>query len=225
MELYSQPYRRRTSRLSISLSQTSDANGGHQLSVETLKDAPGTLLRLCAVLYRRGWNIRSAEICTEENGQILDRFVVVPTGDGVDEIIFETMMQDLERLLFDALSVHEYISEDYLAARPSAESSVDRLSEERPEVRLPQNADEPYLELSGRDRPGLLQAIAHVLAHRDIDVLEAEIQTIGERVANRFLINPTDARLGIMPDQSSAKQTPEQRSFRDHLAASLRELL
>jgi UTP:GlnB (protein PII) uridylyltransferase len=191
MEIYSQPYRRTTSRLSVILTRTGDA---YRLTVETFRDAPGTLYRLCAVLVRHDWNIESAEICTHENQQVVDRFVIRPASkEAVDEIKFEEMMKDFEHLLFENLEVRSYIAEDVdAAARPTPDAAA---RANRPVVEYSNKNDRGRLVLSGADRSGLLLDIAGVFAERDIDILEARIETTADgRVRNSFLINPTDTR-------------------------------
>lgn len=186
MKIFSQPYQRTTHRLSITLKREGRA---FLLVVDTLTDAPGTLYRLCAVLFRHDWNIEQADICTHENNRVIDRFLVLPAAGEIDEIKFEAMMRDFEHLLFEGLDVAAYIADRPLpppAGDPDGETVT---------VEYVETSGRRYLSLSGRDRAGLLLSIARVFALHDVDILEARIQTNPDHtVRNSFLINPTDAR-------------------------------
>lgn len=193
MQIYSQPYRRTTSRLSVTLTRESD---GYMLVVDTLKDAPGTLYRLCAILVRHDWDIERAEISTLENNQVIDRFFIRPASrEAVDEIKFEEMMKDFEHLLFENLEVRAYIAHDTAttdAIKTPARTTTDHSSVK---VEFTTKDNRIRLTLTGRDRPGLLLDIAGAFAEREIDILEAHIETNPDHlIRNDFLINPTDAR-------------------------------
>ena len=191
MKIYSQPYSRRTHRLSITLARENDR---FRLKVETLKDAPGTLYRLCAVLFRHDWDIQSAEICSHvQDHQVIDEFVVRPlvdVADLVDEIKFEAMMTDFEKLLFEELEVNQY-----LAKHPLPQPATGATSPASVQVQYENDGARTYLILSGPDCPGLLLMITGVFAGHDVDLLEAHIETSEDQsVRNRFLVNPTDQR-------------------------------
>jgi UTP:GlnB (protein PII) uridylyltransferase len=186
MQIFSQPYRRDTGRLSVTLTKDKSS---YMLVVDTLRDAPGTLHRLSAVLYRHDWNVNQADICTMENNQVIDKFLIRPIDPlaDVDEIKFEAMMKDFERLLFEDLKVADYVAgrEPGRAGPVSADALVEYY----------QDANRTYLMLCGQDRPGLLLSITEVFVERDIDILEARIQTAPDgAVRNTFLLNPTDRR-------------------------------
>ncbi len=209
MEIYSHPYRRTTGRLSVTLNRR--ANDNYELIVDTLKDAPGTLYRLCAVLFRHDWDVQNAEICTMENLQVVDRFLISPASrEEVDEIKFEEMMKDFEHLLFENLDVSAYVAgrQGEIRATPGAGEPTGTA-----DVRYTKESNRGHLILIGQDRPGLLLDIAGVFAQREIDILEAQIETTAEGQArNDFLINPTDTRF-------------EDAEFRAQLERELRPLL
>ncbi|MCR9141791.1 MAG: ACT domain-containing protein [bacterium] len=198
MEIYSQPYRRTTGRLSVTLTREGDA---YSLTVATLKDAPGTLYRLCAVLVRHDWNIENADICTREDHQIVDRFLIRPASrEAVDEIKFEEMMKDFEHLLFESLDVSAYIAQDAEpdapgGSRTDSEPTANAADQRDRDVEYTSSENRGRLTLTGKDRPGLLLDIAAVFTKHDVDILEARIETTEDGVVrNSFLTNPTDAR-------------------------------
>lgn len=204
MLIYSQPYRRKTDRLNVTLTKE---KGGYLLVVDALRNAPETLYRLAAVLFVHEWNITHADICTLENLEIIDKFLVRPVDSdmAVDELKFENMMFDFEQLLFESPSVSTYLKER------EAELRFDATGAGQVEFYL--DANRTYIMLSGFDRPGLLLSITQVFAFMEIDILEARIHTApGGQVRNSFLLNPTDGRF----------KDPR---FRERLSDGLRMLL
>ena len=59
-----------------------------------------------------------------------------------------------------------------------------------PEVRVfpDDNGTQFILEIVAGDRPGLLAAIAYTLAHANVNVSSARINTLGERAEDVFLV-------------------------------------
>ncbi len=204
MLIYSEPYTRRTARLGVTLTREDDA---YMLDVTTARNAPEILYRLAAVLYVHKWDIHSAEICTLDNNEIRDRFVIRPVIGmvAVDELLFDRMMDDFERLIFDKESVLGYIGTHgkNLPNGMSDDCHVDF----RPE------GDCTFVTVRGMDRPGLLLSLCQVFTMMEIDILEARINTEpGGRAANSFLVNPCDRRF-------------INREFRDRVREAVRSTL
>lgn len=72
----------------------------------------------------------------------------------------------------------------------------------RPKVRFSDAAygDTTIIEMEGRDRPGLLFALASVLRDHDIDVLSAHIEGLGEKAIDAFYVR-RHGRDGQLPDR------------------------
>jgi [protein-PII] uridylyltransferase len=186
MLMYSQPYQRNTGRLNVRLTRQ---NGAYLLTAENLVDAPELLYRLCAVLYVHSWNIQRADICTLENFQIQDKFIIKPiaANELVDDLKIEHMMDDFERLLFDRHSVLDFLKEKGHA--------IPRNGSGEGAVEFDPDVDRPRVIISGRDRPGFLLAQTMILAMMEVDVLEARINTEADgSVRNVFVTNPSDLR-------------------------------
>ncbi|MBX7057016.1 MAG: hypothetical protein K1X75_03045 [Leptospirales bacterium] len=205
MLIYAQPYQRNTGRLNVRLSR--NENGDYLLTAENMHDAPEILYRLCAVLYHHGWDILHADICTLSNLQIQDRFVIRPGASvgKIDDLKIEHMMDDFERLLFERISVLDYLQSRGDA--PQRNASGGGL------VEFDLDDSLPRITVHGRDRRGLLLALAQILSMMEIDILEALIDTAADgQVRNTFVVNPSDKRFRGL-------------HFRDKLSDALRQLL
>lgn len=118
MQLYSEPYRRRTELLDVELALRGSE---YVFTVTRLKNAPEILYRLAAVMFAHDFSIEEAEIYTLTDGVVSDRFVIrrLDAQRKLDDLLFEEMMADFERLLFDNHSVLDYLEErDHHPARP-----------------------------------------------------------------------------------------------------------
>ncbi|MFX8581946.1 ACT domain-containing protein, partial [Acinetobacter baumannii] len=51
------------------------------------------------------------------------------------------------------------------------------------------------IEVSGRDRPGLLEGLARTLADRDYQLLSAHIDSYGERAVDAFYVTRDGAKV------------------------------
>jgi [protein-PII] uridylyltransferase len=157
--------------------------GGLQVMAYT-RDQPDLFLRLVGFFARAGYSIADARIHTTRHGYALDSFILLNVGDNSgDRDMIAVIEAELTRAL--ALSL------------PVEAPATGRLSRRArhfpvaPEVHI--RADEresaqQVLSLTAADRPGLLYAIAQVLARHQIVLRTARIGTLGERVEDTFLI-------------------------------------
>ena len=203
MKIFSQPYRRKTDRMIVSLNRM---NGLYQLEIDALHDAPEILYRLAAVLYVHDWNIVHSDISTADN-TVKDRFQVRPAGErrDVDDLKFERMMQDLELVLFERPSVVEFIR--------GRDKAVDFKQSGKCQVEFVLDSSRTRVMVNAQDRPGLLLCQAQVFSLLGLDIQQAVIHTeAGGRVRNVFTIAPTEQRLKDI-------------RFRERLSDALRVLL
>jgi [protein-PII] uridylyltransferase len=74
----------------------------------------------------------------------------------------------------------------------------------RPKVRFSDAASSgaTIVEVEGRDRPGLLSALADVLRDQDLEVLSAHIEVVGEKAIDAFYVRRLDRAEGAeLPDR------------------------
>ncbi|MBK9520883.1 MAG: [protein-PII] uridylyltransferase [Rhodocyclaceae bacterium] len=156
---------------------------GIQVMIYTA-DQEQLFTRLCGVFAQAGYTIVDAKIHTTKNGYALDSFVLLHPGD-------DTSYRDLIALL-----EHELMQQLQPGA-PLPRPPRGRLSRQvkhfpiAPQVSI--RADEKgshfLMSISASDRPGLLYAVARVLAENGVRLHTAKIATLGERVEDIFLIS------------------------------------
>jgi [protein-PII] uridylyltransferase len=162
----------------------SRAEAGLQVAVY-LPDQPQLFARICGFFGRRGLSIAEAKIHTTAHGWALDTLVVH------DPFAPETAYRDLIQLVeFELL-------QELTQQRPLEPPRAGRASRHlrhfplTPEVRIfPDDKGTHYIiEIVAGDRPGLLAQIAYTLAHANINVVSAKINTLGERAEDVFLVD------------------------------------
>jgi len=161
----------------------SDEHQGLQVMVFA-PDQKDLFVRLTGFFGRMGFSILDAKVHTTRHGYALDSFIL---QDADNQASYRDVVLLIEHELTDRLK---------RGASPDRPSNG-RLSRQvkhfplTPRVSLrPDDAGKHYiLSLTASDRPGLLYAIAEVLAKNDIDVQAAKIATLGERVEDTFLLN------------------------------------
>jgi [protein-PII] uridylyltransferase len=157
--------------------------GGLQVMVYT-EDQPDLFLRLAGFFAKAGYSIADAKIHTTRHGYALDSFILLNVADNASD-------RDMIALIEAELS--RRLEENLPAEAPPA----GRLSRQvrhfpiQPEIHIradERNAQHYVLALMAADRPGLLFAIAGVLARHGVALKAARIATLGERVEDTFLI-------------------------------------
>jgi len=156
---------------------------GLQVMVYT-PDQPWLFARLCGFFARLGYTIVDAKIHTTRHGYALDSFVV---------FAFDATQSYRDMI---ALVEHEIIEQ--LRQRPPLPANLggrlSRLVRHFPvtpevEIRADERGNQYVMSITAADRPGLLYAIARVLAEHDVALHTAKIATLGERVEDVFLIS------------------------------------
>ena len=147
-------------------------------------DRPDLFARICGYFDGAGFDILDARIHTSRTGYALDTFQLISP--------------ELDQHYRDLISLVE--TQATLALKddgPLPPGRGGRLSRRvrsfpvtpRVTLRPDDRAQRWILNVSTSDRPGLLYAIARVLAHHQVNLQLAKVVTLGERVEDVFLID------------------------------------
>jgi len=149
-------------------------------------DRPRLFVDLAAAITGGGANVVGARVFTSRTGQALDVFNVQdvtgqPYGTGNPRAL-SRLVEHLELAARGQLIPAERRRTPDLG-RAAAFSIT-------PAVMLDNDASETstVVEASGRDRPGLLAALARTLADADLSILSAHIDGYGERAVDAFYV-------------------------------------
>ena len=149
-------------------------------------DHPGLFYRLAGAIHLAGASIIDARIHTTRDGMALDNFLVQdPLGQPFDDA---DRLTRLERGIDDALANRGRLA-DRLAARPLLRPRAGAFAV-APNVIVDNHASNRYtvVEVNGRDRPGLLHALAYALFESKVTIRSAHIATYGERAVDTFYV-------------------------------------
>ena len=169
-------------------------------------DHPGLFYRVAGAIHLAGGSIIDARIHTTRDGMALDNFLVQdPFGQPFDDV---DRLTRLERGIEDALANRNRLA-DRLAQRPLARTRAEAFTIE-PVVLIDNRASNRYtvIEVNARDRPALLNALAHALFQSKVTIHSAHIATYGERAVDTFYI--TDL-IGDKVDGASRLKALERR--------------
>ena len=169
-------------------------------------DHPGLFYRVAGAINLAGGSIIDARIHTTRDGMALDNFLVQdPFGQPFDDA---DRLTRLERGIEDALANRNRL-QDRLAQRPLARTRAEAFTIE-PVVLIDNKASNRYtvIEVNARDRPALLNALAHALFQSKVTIHSAHIATYGERAVDTFYL--TDL-LGEKIDGAARLKTLERR--------------
>lgn len=154
-----------------------------------------------AAMEQLGLNIQDARIFTSSTNYCMNTYSVL-ANDGAPISENPRRVQQIKTLL-----------QDYLA-EPSAHLRVTRKRPSRKlrhfgqqiEIDLINKPDQPWstLELNCIDRPGILAAVGKVFAEQEIQLLNARIATLGERVEDLFFISDANDQAITDPDRIRA---------------------
>jgi [protein-PII] uridylyltransferase len=149
-----------------------------------VRDRPALFARICGYFERAGFSIFEAKIHTTRHGYALDTFVVMGQGRGAH-------YRDLIALTETELAA-ELVSGAPLA--PPRGGRVSRRVRHFPitpsvDIRPDERGAYHVLAIVASDRPGLLYALARVLAAHGVDLHSARINTLGDRAEDVFLVS------------------------------------
>lgn len=166
-------------------------------------DRQGLFASLAAAFAASGADIVDARVNTTLNGRAFDVFSVQTTEHrpyGLDDPgLLSILIKRLERA-----AVHD-------ARAPAPPKPSRRLAAFaiEPWVRIDNEltAQATVVDVSGRDRPGLLAALAQVFAESGVSIVSAHIDALGERVADVFYAQ--NARGGRIEDAATLEALRE----------------
>ena len=158
-------------------------DGGFSVMVMT-RDQPGLFARITGFFERLTFDVATAKIYTTQHGYALDMFQVMPKR-GKAESSAEAAAT-IEKQLARCLDEQTPISVGN-AGRISRQVKHFPIS---PVITLQPSRHKPFYDLSVTcaDRPGLLSTIARVLLAHDVNLQDARISTLGQRVEDVFVI-------------------------------------
>ena len=174
----------RNEPLSI-LSEYYPARGATLVTV-IASDHPGLFYRIAGGIHLAGGNIIDARIHTTRTGRAVDNFLIQdPLGRPFSE---ETQLARLSASIENALANRIKILPQ-LVAKPDARPRADAF-DVRPRVLVDNKASNrlTVVEVNARDRPALLNRLAHALFESKLMVHSAHIDTYGERAADTFYV-------------------------------------
>jgi [protein-PII] uridylyltransferase len=156
---------------------------GLQVMVYT-PDREALFAHICGYFERTGYNIAEAKIHTTRHAYALDTFLVLGRGPGVH---YRDMIRILEKELTDELQSNAPLP-------PPREGRLSRRVRHFPvspvvDLRPDERGAYQVLSIVGSDRPGLLYALARVLAEHRVNLHTAKINTLGDRAEDVFLVS------------------------------------
>jgi [protein-PII] uridylyltransferase len=149
-------------------------------------DHPGLFYRIAGAIHLAGGNIIDARIHTTRDGMAIDNFLVQdPIGRPFDDA---GQLARLKRGIEDALANRGKLA-DRLTARPLSRNRAEAFVIE-PNVLIDNRASNRFtvIEVNARDRPALLNQLAHALFQSKVTVHSAHVATYGERAVDIFYL-------------------------------------
>ncbi len=165
--------------------EVDETRGATRVSV-IAADHPGLFYRMAGGIHLAGANIIDARIHTARSGYAVDNFLVQDqNGQPFREA---AQMARIEKGIRDALLAKVELVPK-LAARPLAHSRA-KAFDVAPRVSFDNDASNHFtvIEVTARDRPALLNRLAHALYKASLIVHSAHITAYGEAAADTFYV-------------------------------------
>jgi [protein-PII] uridylyltransferase len=165
------------------------------------RDRDGLFADLAQAFASLGANLVGARIFTSSRGEALDAFYV---QDVTGQPFGRDSARALPRLV-EALEAAALGRPPALEARRGAELGRAAAFAIAPTVAIDNDASPAatVIEVSGRDRPGLLAALARILAEAELSIQSAHIDNYGARAVDAFYVDGGDGKL-VDPQRSAA---------------------
>ncbi|MET0182689.1 MAG: [protein-PII] uridylyltransferase, partial [Caulobacterales bacterium] len=147
-------------------------------------DRQGLFASLCAAVSAAGADIKDARAHTTKDGAAFDVFDIQTVDSkpfGQDDPF--TLQGLIERMQRAALSDHA-LPEPKKASRRSAAFSIEPWARADNDI----TPSATVIEVSGRDRPGVLAELAAVFAEAGVGIVSAHIDAQGERLSDSFYV-------------------------------------
>jgi len=153
-------------------------------------DRPRLFVDLAAAITEAGANVLGARVFTSRTGQALDVFYVQDvTGQPYGADNARSLARLIESL--EAAARGEPLPRETRRSPDLGRAAAFSIT---PAVTLDNEASETstVVEASGRDRPGLLAALARTIADAGLSILSAHIDGYGERAVDAFYVTGPD---------------------------------
>jgi [protein-PII] uridylyltransferase len=154
--------------------------------VVAAKDRRALFADLALAISSVGGNVVGARIFTSTSGEAIDVFYVqdssgAPFGQH-NPMVLDRLLRALERSALGEAPLLDYrASADFGRAAAFSIAPVVTIDNDASDVST-------VIEASGRDRPGLLEALARTLSEADLSVQSAHIDSYGERAVDAFYV-------------------------------------
>ena len=131
------------------------------------------------------YNIAQAKIYTTPNGYALDSFILLEQS--TKQVSYSGLLKHIEDGLTDNISTQQALSKPIVGR-------INRQVKHMPiktqvKLSLEPNSQHHQLEIIANDRPGLLAQMAQQFIANEIELHNAKINTLGNRVEDSFLIS------------------------------------
>jgi [protein-PII] uridylyltransferase len=158
----------------------------------TAPDRRGLFAELSSMIAKFGGNVVGSRAYTARTGQALDVFYV---QDVAGDAFGQENPKELERLSASLAAVGRG-EQPVIEARRPPDLSRTAAFAITPTVAVDNDAsaEASVIEVSGRDRPGLLGALAHTMAEAGLSILSAHIDSYGERAVDAFYVSDASGK-------------------------------
>ncbi|MDZ4761574.1 MAG: [protein-PII] uridylyltransferase [Alphaproteobacteria bacterium] len=183
----------------VLVSSSVDADRSATEILVSAPDRPGLFADLCGAISAAGANVAAAHLYEGGDKRVLDVFDVQDAKGaplGVDN------PATLQRVLSDLRAAAAGAGNQRRAAKPPAISRRHAAFIISPIIRIDRtaSANRTVIEVSGRDRPGLLYDIARELVDAGLSIRSAHVGAYGERVHDVFYVEALDGS-ELSPDK------------------------
>lgn len=165
-----------------------------------LSRSGSTFTRIAHLLSQKKISIHDAQIITSENGLVLDSFIVTErNGEDLTDERSLQIQQSLIKMLAMPNNQVRFIK------KPVKHASFKRKTRLR---FLPQSSkQQTEFELFTLDREGLLAQVGYIFNRLNLNLLNAKITTIGERVEDFFVVNNAEGKALSEQEQLVLQET------------------
>ena len=175
-------------------------NGATQIFVHT-KNQIHTFAAVVAALEQQYLSIVDARIYSSNSGYTLDTFLVLD-ADGKPLELTDSRIESIQHTLEDILSSKKKIAN--ITKRRTPRQLKFFSIPTHTNISHDKQKGYTILEVITADRPGLLATIGQIFVEFDIDLINAKISTLGERVEDIFFI--TDSNHKPLEDENLCTQ-------------------
>ncbi len=181
------------------------------------RDREGLFADLAQAISSLGGNVVNARIFTSSRGDVLDVF-------SVQDVAGQPFGQDSQRALARLVEAMQNAARGQpttLEARKGTELGRTAAFAIAPAITIDNEAssDATVVEVSGRDRPGLLAALARILAEAELSIQSAHIDNYGERAVDTFYVATRRGKL-TEPRRAAAVRARLMEALEDAEAAA-----